>query len=216
MKRRLDFVTNSSSSSYTIALYKDKPEIGETYCFSNMSVGDCNVSAIDDLWDYFSNYVSDNLYDDIYDKGMTEEIRQKYYQFLFLEKFSRRYCYTSRDKSDAERIEDVFSEIERCLKSGFSLVSEDRDVSVVYPMVPNERYNWKPEHTFIEYIDIYYRDEMISYLESVEKSYDTLVNWFENLTGCTWVITCGWEDDDPPKGNKMVKKADDGDPYLEG
>lgn len=216
MKRRLDFVTNSSSSSYIIALYKDKPEIEKTRCFANMPISKCNVSAIENLWNDFSDYVSDNLYMEIYDKGMTEEIRTKYYQFLFWERFGNSFCYTSRNKPEAERILEAINELEHCIKDGYLLSSEKKDVKIAYPMIPEEKYNWKLEHIFAEYIDIYYRDEMIAYLESTEKSYETLVKWFENLTGCTWVITCGWEDDDPPKGIVMCKKSDDGDAFLDG
>lgn len=215
MKRRLDFVTNSSSSSYTIALYKDKPEIGNTYCFTNMSIDTCNISSLDDLWSYFSYTVRNKLYYEVYHSGMNDELRTKYYQFLFCECFSRTYMLCSNFHPEADIVKECFKEIYYCLNNGYSLTGDNREIPVEYPMIPDEYYDERLQYYYPKYFETYYRQEMLEYLEEVDKTYNTLVKWFENITGCTWVITCSWEDDEPPKGNIMGTKSDDGNAFFQ-
>jgi hypothetical protein len=73
-------------------------------------------------------------------------------------------------------------------------------------MVPDES---PLSEQFLTYFDTYEREHMLEYLEATEKSEKPLIRWLENLTGCTWVLTCNWEDDDPPEGRVMSEKMGD-------
>lgn len=203
MKRRSDFVTNSSSSSYTIALYKEEPKEDRTYCYEDMAINTCDLSTIYDLWDYFSPSVMSKLSLEMYQNGINDNNRLKFYQFIFWELFSKKYTYSSGENSDEEIIENGFNQIECYLEAGYSLISDNK---VEYPMIPDKSYKNQFDYKFFEYFEIYNRQEMLDYLNSIEKTYETIVKWFENLTGCTWLISCNWENDDPPAGAVMLTK----------
>jgi hypothetical protein len=192
MKRRLDFVTNSSSSDYLLALYREKPEWEPPIGYISKAIEECKLTSVMSMFDTFKRWIGESLADDVYRSGMTDAIREKYYQLFLWNLFSDNsdgiYRMTLQDTAD------IFKKVENELRE---------HTAPPYPMVPDRS---PLSEQFLTYFEIYEREHMLEYLEATEKSEKTLTRWLENLTGCIWVLTCNWEDDDPPEGRVMSEK----------
>lgn len=206
MKRRLDYVTNSSSSSYILALYKDEPQTGDTCCFLNKAIAACKFTSFYDIFYEFGVDIIKNLSQEAFQNGITSELRKKYHQYILLASV---IGISRGDRRDEDEISSWFDELEAYLKEGYFSSSKEREDKLHPPMLPHKDYMYLLENRWIEYFMIYEKDAIRDYFMTQKRTYQTLLDWFTNITGSTWVLTCGWEDDEAPKGAVMCAKMDD-------
>ncbi|MBR1855063.1 MAG: hypothetical protein IJ794_18310 [Lachnospiraceae bacterium] len=194
MKKRLDYVTNSSSSSYVLALCSEAPgEEGETF-FLSKALADCKITSLYDIISEFSVHIREQLSRMVYRTGMTEELREKYYQYRLLEAFSNVWWECMREYGKYVEADDLFDAMREELYRGGGLV----------PLICGKG---QIEDEYLLYFETYELAEIMEYLEVQEKRFETVTGWLENVTGCRWVVTYGWEDGEPPKEQVMGSKV---------
>lgn len=199
---------------YLLVLCREEPEIEEAACYLRKPIHACTLSSVCDLFEEFQRKIYHRLCDEVYEKGMTEEVKRRYILYLIWNCFAK---WSSGKKIGSAQILDMFwKEMDDRIYSNNSLLTDKEHSSDCWPIIPDKEFPICVDDIILNYIDVYEREEILKYWNSIEKSEKTLREWFETLSGgYTWVVTCE-EDEMDLKEDQMIFRLlkDDGE-YLQ-